>query len=234
MHLFANSRCVDFTFCVPLGGGEVKSGHMQFVSTEDDKNPNTVSLSLATVNDSFLAQQMSIGTETRNVGCFDVDFRLSASQISLLQHLRPFYDVDDHVRSVLHKYATQQSRVSLRCLDWLVTNFVSIFPPRTNTQPLLPFSRPMDGSRTLPVSEQEMQRRLRDTDDKTAFQHLQRIQASSLHISKAQLRSIPKKAQDPLCNGRRVTQHDGGPGQFSVMGIRQRSPRLRRGKLRRN
>ena len=64
-------------------------------------------------------QESSFGKETVNILPFRASFLLSLPQQQILGSLALFYTAPC-VGSVLHPYATQQSDISLRLLDWLV------------------------------------------------------------------------------------------------------------------
>lgn len=66
-------------------------------------------------------QELSLGKETFSSPPFRVNYKLTLMQQNLLRSLSSFF-TEEMVRDVLHPYATQTSSVSLRCLDWLVTN----------------------------------------------------------------------------------------------------------------
>ena len=57
-----------------------------------------------------------------NIGPFVIDATLSPRQRSILHKLLPFY-TDEHISQIIVPMVTQKSNISLRCLDWLVTNF---------------------------------------------------------------------------------------------------------------
>lgn len=77
-----------------------------------------------TAVDAITAQERVFGSdEPRMIYPFRASFPLSASQASILTSLSKHF-TPDVVRDVLHHYTSQNaSGVSLRSLDWLVTNY---------------------------------------------------------------------------------------------------------------
>ena len=56
------------------------------------------------------------------IGHFTAHYRLTLRQVSLLENLVTFY-THERIRDILVPVSTQNAGISLRALDWLVTNF---------------------------------------------------------------------------------------------------------------
>jgi hypothetical protein len=63
-----------------------------------------------------------VGENTVTIGPFEVDFAMSARQINILVSLKDYY-TSNIVKTVLVPLINQTTPVSLRALDWLVTNY---------------------------------------------------------------------------------------------------------------
>ena len=67
-------------------------------------------------------QDSTIGSKKTLIGPFEVDFAMSARQINILSSLKNFYN-SETVNTLLLPVIDQSTSVSLRALDWLVTNY---------------------------------------------------------------------------------------------------------------
>tara|TARA_B100000787_G_scaffold57098_1_gene41532 strand:+ start:1564 stop:2220 length:657 start_codon:yes stop_codon:yes gene_type:complete len=67
-------------------------------------------------------QDRTVGARNTVIGPFEVDFVMSARQMNILVSLKEFYS-SDTVKSLLMPVIDQSTSVSLRSLDWLVTNY---------------------------------------------------------------------------------------------------------------
>ena len=67
-------------------------------------------------------QDSTIGSKKTLIGPFEVDFAMSARQINILTSLKHFYN-SETVNTLLLPVIDQSTSVSLRALDWLVTNY---------------------------------------------------------------------------------------------------------------
>lgn len=82
----------------------------------------TVKLGSTNVQECINMQDKTMGARKTVIGPFEVDFKMSARQINILVSLKDYY-TSDMVTALLVPVISQSSRVSLRALDWLVTNY---------------------------------------------------------------------------------------------------------------
>lgn len=96
---------------------------MQFVNIESTaRQPRCVMKRPLSASAFTNLQEDSKGMAMTDLGPFCADFPLTASQTAVLRELAEFY-TEAFLREVLHPYVLQSSTVSLRALDWLVTNY---------------------------------------------------------------------------------------------------------------
>tara|TARA_B110000046_G_scaffold177513_1_gene204383 strand:- start:4061 stop:4735 length:675 start_codon:yes stop_codon:yes gene_type:complete len=100
---------------------------MQFVEMEvdvdvDKRQRRCVMLRPMSASAFTSMQEDNKGMSQIHLGPFRTDFPLTASQKAVLRDLAAFY-TEPLLREVLHPYVIQSSPVSLRALDWLVTNY---------------------------------------------------------------------------------------------------------------
>ena len=74
------------------------------------------------MNETTYAQEAQLCTQTISIHPFLSQYPLSAHQRHILLSISGFF-TEHMIKDVLHPYANHESIVSLRCLDWLVTNF---------------------------------------------------------------------------------------------------------------
>lgn len=79
-------------------------------------------LHTASAHECAALQDKTVGTAHTRIGPFRVDFRLTERQVNLLHELRTFY-TSENVRLLLVPLVQQETSLSLRALDWLVTNY---------------------------------------------------------------------------------------------------------------
>ena len=88
----------------------------------NDASAPTAVIKPVSVHRSMRLQEDHYGSTTISIPPFESHYPLTAAQKNILHDLAAFY-TPDMIEAVLHPYAMQTSSVSLRCLDWLVTNF---------------------------------------------------------------------------------------------------------------
>lgn len=79
-------------------------------------------LTSSNVQECMNIQDSTIGSKRTLIGPFEVDFAMSARQMNILASLKDFYS-SDTVNTLLLPVIEQSTSVSLRALDWLVTNY---------------------------------------------------------------------------------------------------------------
>lgn len=94
---------------------------MQFIEDGLHHAKHRVVMPLGT-NETATIQENLMGDMQHTIYPFTSTYPLSASQIHILTTIAPFFS-KENLATVLHPFASNESDVSLRCLDWLVTNF---------------------------------------------------------------------------------------------------------------
>ena len=92
---------------------------MDFVRGGDDTKVKLFSNNAQECNN---LQDQTVGARKTVIGPFEVDFAMSARQMNILASLKDFYN-SQTVQSLLIPVIDQSTPVSLRALDWLVTNY---------------------------------------------------------------------------------------------------------------
>ena len=92
---------------------------MEFVRASED---STVRLAANNIHECMNIQDKTIGGSKTRIGPFEIDFVMSTRQIHILNSLKNYYDTEV-VESLLLPMINQTTPVSLRALDWLVTNY---------------------------------------------------------------------------------------------------------------
>lgn len=93
---------------------------MNFLSANCQKNK--VKLASTNVQECLTLQDRTIGGSKTVIGPFEIDFTMSARQMNILMSLKKFYS-SETVSTLLLPVINQSTPVSLRALDWLVTNY---------------------------------------------------------------------------------------------------------------
>lgn len=76
----------------------------------------------STTQDCLLAQDSTLGTRRVVVGPFLAQYTLTPCQVGILERLADFY-TPAMIDAFLSPLISQKSEISLRALDWLVTNY---------------------------------------------------------------------------------------------------------------
>lgn len=103
-------------------GKEEKEEKDNFSSILDAGSSSRLRMKPATELQGVGIQEKGAGKEEEEVGPFKVSFRLVPAQRTALNSMAAYYSDEQKMEDVLHRYATASSPVSLRALDWLVTN----------------------------------------------------------------------------------------------------------------
>ena len=74
------------------------------------------------MNGSIQNQDKTIGKESFRIGPFQINYRPSLKEVIILKRMCDYFD-DEKMEDVLVPFADKTANVSLRALDWLVTNF---------------------------------------------------------------------------------------------------------------
>lgn len=74
------------------------------------------------MNGSILNQDKTMGKESFQIGPFHINYRPSLKEVIILKRMCDYFD-DEKMEDVLVPFADKTANVSLRALDWLVTNF---------------------------------------------------------------------------------------------------------------
>ncbi len=113
----------------------------------------------------------------------------------LMISLNKFYEVDDHLEK-FNKIVNGDSKISLRIIDWFVTNY-----SKKNNICYIVFTKHKTVKKLHACSE--------ENEDKKVAPKQKKIQFNVYVRYKAQLKSYSKKSFDPFCRKDRIT--DWGP-----------------------
>ena len=93
---------------------------------QNTKNDVKVIMKPKSAHECLELQDQTQGNIVHSIGPFQSNFQLTTRQCSILHHLKNFYN-DEIIQSVLIPLLDQSSPMSLRALDWLVTNYSKKF-----------------------------------------------------------------------------------------------------------
>ena len=94
---------------------------MQFVAHATERRTARIARPIS-ANHSVDIQEREFGKAVTVVPPFRAEYPLTACQRSVVEDLSAFFD-HDRLEDTLYAFSSQTSTVSLRCLDWLVTNY---------------------------------------------------------------------------------------------------------------
>lgn len=92
---------------------------MSFVKSDMSKR---IIVRASSAIDCIVMQDNTMGHNNWSIGPFTVKYVLTPAQKNILVKLSSFY-TEETIKDILVPLVTQESKVSLRALDWLVTNY---------------------------------------------------------------------------------------------------------------
>lgn len=98
---------------------------MDFI--KDGSDAQVFTMKPLSSTETLALQDVSFGKTFTTSGRFEANFKLSVAQLAILERLADVYS-NEFIDSTLRPILTQESKISLRSLDWLCTNFAK----RTN------------------------------------------------------------------------------------------------------
>lgn len=108
-----------------MGAGEAEPSMSPRLSIEgfaECKSSNPVKLVTTNAVQCMQLQDETAGAQTHVIGQFESGFKLTDRQVKILSSLVGYY-TDEKVTDLLLPVLQHQSPISLRALDWLVTNY---------------------------------------------------------------------------------------------------------------